>query len=407
VTDERLRERATIWGTFRDAPVPARTILAGVFVSRLSGFLLVFLVLFVISRGYTAAQAALALGVYGVGEIVSVLVGGAMADRLGARNAAAISMASTGVLTASLLYLPSYPLLLLAVALVSLLGQLFRPASVTLLSHLTTEERQVMIFAMWRFGLNLGGIAAPLIGYGLFELNHQHYDLLFWAEALVAVLYGIVAWITLPARGRRPDAPAPDAEGDGSYLTVIRDRPYVLFLIAIFFHGAVYVQSLSTLPLTISAANLPILWYTIAISLNGLIVIAFELLMTRVTQRFARPLVVGVGFALVGVGMAIYGLPINPVVIVAGTLVLSLGEIIGGPTIFAYPALAGPRNVKGRYIGSFQFMLGAGQTVGPIAGGWLFLAIGPLVWPVVAAGSLVATLCGLAAMRTRAGSTAD
>lgn len=407
MTDGRLQGRATIWGTFRDAPVAAKTILAGVFVSRLSGFLLVFLVLFVISRGYTAAQAAFALGVYGVGEIVSVLIGGAMADRLGARNAAAISMASTGVLTVSLLYLPSYPLLLLAVALVSLLGQLFRPASVTLLSHLTTEERQVMIFAMWRFGLNLGGIAAPLIGYGLFELNHQHYDFLFVAEALIALLYGIVAWITLPARAPQPDAPVPDAESDGSYLTVIRDRRYMLFLIAIFFHGAVYVQSLSTLPLTISAASLPILWYTIAISLNGLIVIAFELLMTRVTPRFPRTLVVGVGFALVGMGMAIYGLPINPAVIVAGTLVLSLGEIIGGPTIFAYPALAAPRNIKGRYIGSFQFMLGAGQTVGPIAGGWLFVAIGHLVWPVVAAGSLVATACGLAAMRSQARSAPD
>jgi MFS family permease len=401
-----VHERATIWATFRDSPVAARTILAGVFVNRLSGFLLVFLVLFLLSRGYSAGQAAFALGVYGVGEIASVLIGGAMAERLGARNAAAISMASTGVLTAALLYLPSYPLVLLAVALVSLFGQLFRPASVTLLSHLTREDRQVMIFAMWRFGLNLGGLAAPLIGYALLELDHQRYDLLFWGEALAALLYGLVAWLTLPARGPLTAAPAPgteeDPRTDGGYQAVIRDRRYALFLVAILLHGAVYVQSLSTLPLTISAAGLPILWYTVAISLNGVIVIAFELLMTRVTQRFPRPLVVGLGFALVGAGMAVYGLRISPAIVVAGTLVLSLGEIIGGPTIFAYPAVAAPGRLKGRYIGSFQFMLGLGQTVGPAAGGWLFVEIGHLVWPVVAVGSLLATVCGLAAMRTPA-----
>jgi MFS family permease len=395
-----IDERPTIWATFRDSPVAAKTILAGVFVNRLSGFLLVFLVLFLLSRGYSAAQAAFALGVYGVGEIASVLIGGAMAERLGARNAGAISMASTGVLTAALLYLPTYPLLLLDVALVSLLGQLFRPASVTLMSHLTREDRQVMIFAMWRFGLNLGGLAAPLLGYALLELGGQRYELLFWGEALAALLYGLVVWITLPARSPSTDATEADSPGGGSYLEVIRDRPYALFLIAILFHGAVYVQSLSTLPLAISAARLPILWYTIAISLNGVIVIAFELLMTRVTQRFPRGLIVGAGFALVGAGMAIYGVRMSPLVIVAGTLVLSLGEIIGGPTIFAYPALAAPGKLKGRYIGSFQFMLGLGQTIGPAAGGWLFVGIGQQVWPVVAVGSLVATVCGLAAMRS-------
>src|SRR5258708_31761138 len=211
-----------------------------------------------------------------------------------------------------------------------------------------------MIFAMWRFGLNLGGLAAPLIGYALLQLDHQRYDLLFWGEALIALLYGLAAWITLPARSPLPDSPTPDTEPsprkDAGYLTVIRDHRYALFLIAIFFHGAVYVQSLSTLPLTITAAGVPVLWYTIAISLNGSIVIAFELLMTRVTQGWPRPLAVGAGFALVGAGMAIYGLQTSPAVIVIGTLVLSLGEIIGGPTIFAYPALAGPRNLRGRYI---------------------------------------------------------
>ena len=62
-----------------------------------------------------------------------------LADRLGARNATVFSMSSSAVLIVSLLYLPNYPLLLAAVALVGLVSQIFRPASATLLSELTPE----------------------------------------------------------------------------------------------------------------------------------------------------------------------------------------------------------------------------------------------------------------------------
>jgi hypothetical protein len=43
--------------------------------------------------------------------------------------------------------------------------------------------------------------------------------------------------------------------------------------------------------------------------------------------------------------------------------------------------------------------------VGPIAGGWLFVQIGPLVWPALAVGSLVATAFGVLAARPRTPAT--
>ena len=70
------------------------------------------------------------------------------------------------------------------------------------------------------------------------------------------------------------------------YLRMLRDWRYTLYLLAIGVHSAVYVQYLSTLPLNIKAAGIAISWYTLAIALNGLIVIAFELLVTKVTQSW-------------------------------------------------------------------------------------------------------------------------
>lgn len=390
---------AGIWSTFRESPAAVKAILGGVVVNRLGGLLNIFLVLFLTSKGYSAEQATLALGVYGGGAVLGLLLGGALADRLGPRTATVISMGGSAVLLAALLYLPNYPLLLAAVALVSLVGQMYRPASSTLLAELTPKSRLVMTMAMYRFGLNLGTTLAPLIGFALYSLNDKSYTLLFWADAVAALLYAVVAFVVLPARAAKPARTAGTREPKANYAVVFADRRYLLYLVATFFNAVVYVQYLSTLPLDIEAQGVAIFWYTFAVSLNGFLVIAFELLATKVSQKWPLRLTIGLAFALVGVGVAVYGLPLGPAVIIIGTLIWTLAEIVGGPAVFSYPAMAGPAHLKGRYIGSFQFMFGLGTAVGPLIGGVLFTRLGHGVWPVLALAGAVATVLGVAAIR--------
>jgi hypothetical protein len=75
--------------------------------------------------------------------------------------------------------------------------------------------------------------------------------------------------------------------------------------------------------------------FSVMVALNGIIVISFELLATKVVQRWPMRIVVLVGFALLGAGMAAYALPLGLAAFVAGTLIWSLAEIIAGPTMFA------------------------------------------------------------------------
>ncbi len=410
-------DRVGVRAAFFEAPLPVKVVLVGVLINRLGSFLNLFLVLYLTSKGYSTEQAAFALTAYGCGAVAGVLVGGTLAGRLGPRNATVISMSGTCLIMASWLYLPSYPVLLLAAIVVSLISQLYRPASAMLLSDLTADDRQVMTFALYRFGLNLGATAAPLLGLGLYYLAGHRYSLVFWGEALIALAYAVLAWVALPAHQvkskddhdleidpRQPVQPDSGRWSSG-YLQMFRDRRYCLYLIAIGIHSAVYVQYLSTLPLNIKDAGIAIGWYTLAVSLNGFVVIAFELLVTKVTQSWPMRLSIALTLALLGVGVAIYGLPFGPAVILSGTLVWSLGEIIGGPATFAYPAVAAPAGLKGYYIGSFQFMFGLGTAIGPAIGGWLLIRLGHSVWPVLALGSAVATALVLIAVRqpSRAG----
>lgn len=393
---------AGVWQTFTESPLAVKAIFGGVFVQRVGAFMNIFLVLYLTSKGYSPAQAAVGLGCYGFGGVAGVLVGGMLADRMGARSATVVSMSSSAVLIVSLLYLPSYPLLLAAAGLTGLMSQIFRPTAATLLSELTPDDRQLMVFAIYRFGLNLGSTAAPLLGYALYNLDGGHYTLLFWGEALVALVYAVLAQLTLPNRV----APSPEfesaavAEHAGGYRAVLRDRRYLLFLLALLIGVAVYSQYASTLPLDVRAHHIAIFWYTVVVSLNGACVILLELPLTKLSQRWPMRLTCCLGFGLGGLGLLCYGLPLGPAVLIIGTLIWTLGEIVGSPALFAYPALTAPPQLRGRYIGSFQFMFGLGAAIGPMIGGALFVQLGHRVWLAIVVGSVVATALGFSSIRT-------
>jgi predicted MFS family arabinose efflux permease len=210
--------------------------------------------------------------------------------------------------------------------------------------------------------------------------------------------------VALPRRTSRVAGldSAAAADQAGGYLDVLADRRYVLYLFAALLNAGVYAQHLSTLPLDVKAEGVPLFWYTFALSMNGVLVIAFELPLTKLSQKWPLRLTIGLTFLLVGVGVGCYGLPLGPAVIIVGTLIWTAAEVIGAPTVFAYPAMAGPAHLKGRYIGSFQFMFGLGSAIGPVVGGALFTQLGHRVWPVLAVGGLLAAPLGMAAIRTPA-----
>jgi predicted MFS family arabinose efflux permease len=308
-------------------------------------------------------------------------------------------MLGSAAMLLSVLFVTNYQALLVVVLLVGLISRIYRPAAGALLLELTPQHRQVMISAMFRLAFNLGATAAPVFGAALVAIS---WDLLFWAEALAATAYGVIAATMLPKRKKKEPAETGEAEAaakSGGYIAVLRDGRYVLYLLAAFVNSAVYMQYVSALPLAMRDAGLATAWYGAVISLNGIIVITCELLLTKVVQRWPIKVVVATGFALLGAGFSIYALPWGASVFVIGTLVWTLAEIVGGPTMFAYPGRAAPPQLLGRYVGSMQAMFGLGAAVGPAAGVALWNSVGSNVWWMCGLASLLALAFGWVGMR--------
>jgi MFS family permease len=376
-------EGTGIWETIREAPVPVKALLVGVFVNKLGWFLQVFLVLFLTtSKGFTDVQAGTALGIYGGGSVIGLIIGGSLSDKVGPRAAVMISMFGMAGFVLAIAYAPSYTAVVVVVALAGAVGQFYRPASAALLTELTPKNRQVMIFAVYRLAMNLGTTAAPLIGAALVAIS---WNLLFIGEALAALAYAVVAIVALPKRHpvAVSDGSPEVVEGEphgGGYLAVLRDYKYVLFLLCMFINAAIYMQYLAVLPLQMKSEALSTWWFSAVVALNGFIVITCELLVTKVVQHWPARLVAVAGFVLLGGGLAFYALPGGIAIFVIGTLLWTLAEIIGGPTMFAYPGMAAPKPLLGRYVGSAHAMFGLGSALGPFLGVWLWNTSGTQVW---------------------------
>ena len=404
-----------VLATWRAMPAQAKALLAGVFVSKLAGFIQIFLVLFLTYRGFSAGQAGLALGLYGAGAVAGTFTGGWLSDRLSARTATLISMLGSALLIVSIIYLKYYLLILLAVLLVSTVGQLYRPAAQSLITELTPPAQLVMVTAMYRLSLNLGTTVAPLIGVALASVS---YNLLFWGEALAALVYGLIALLFLPGRTvpaepagaqATPDGASPadepaagpaGARGSRSgYLALLDDWRYVVYLVAFLLLCVVYCQYTAVLPLAVIHAGLSTWWYGAAITLNGFVVVTCEVAATRFVQTWPIRLTQMSGFALLAVGYGIYAIKMAPFFLILGTLMWTLSEIVGAPTVWAYPGVVAPAHLRGRYFGAMQSMYGLGSTLGPILGVALYQHVGQRFFLWAAGVAVVATIVGRVGMR--------
>src|SRR5689334_3104992 len=72
----------SVWETLRSFPGPVWILFVGVFLNKFGTFVIPFLTLYLTRRGFSAADAGLAFGAYGVGRLGSTLIGGHLADTL-------------------------------------------------------------------------------------------------------------------------------------------------------------------------------------------------------------------------------------------------------------------------------------------------------------------------------------
>lgn len=367
-------ERRTLRAGIRSLPGPVWILCAGSFVNRFGSFVAVFLVLYLREKGYSIAEAGFVVSLYGAGNVMAAAVGGLVADRLGRRNAIAISMFSSAATLLALSQADEIVLIGGLTILAGLTGEMYRPASAALLADLVPAGQRLPAFALNRLAINLGFAAGPATA-GL--LADRSFTYLFVGDALTSLVFGILALAALPegVRTRRGD----ERRGEG-IRTIARDRAFVFFLVSSILGAFVYFQSNATFPLHVKESGLSNADYGLLISLNGIAIVLLELPFTSITQRYPAIPTLAVGSILVGLGFALNAWAESLAALAFTVLVWTIGEIVYAPVASAYVADIAPVHLRGRYQGAWGLMWGLAFMLGPGLGAAFFAWNGDAFW---------------------------
>src|SRR5437870_3663423 len=346
-TIKPMNQNGNLRENLRAMPRGAWILFFGTFLNKFGTFVLPFLTLYMTRLGFSAAQAGMAIGAYGIGSLCASFTGGQLADRLGRRKVIVLSMFSGALAMLCLSQARQLPWLVLFAGLAGLTGEMYRPASSALLTDIVPTGQRVTAFAAYRIAINAGfAFGSATAGF----VASKSFLWLFVGDAASSVLFGLVAWIALPAG-------LGGTQMETSWWATARalrdDRRFRQVLLASLIIGLVFVQVFSTMSLEITRSGFSSAIYGLMISMNGVLVVLFELPVTMITRRFTARRVIAVGFLLIGVGFASNAL-VRTLPLLGLTIILfTLGEMVAMPVAAAYVADLAPVHQRGLYMGTY------------------------------------------------------
>lgn len=417
------------------APVPAtaRVLLGAQLFFNVGFYAVVPFIAVVLSDDFGMAGAAVGvvLGVRTFAQQGMFLLGGILADRVGARSVILIGCAvrTTGFLTLSASLWADEPALWLFVAgtvLTGLGGALFSPGLSVLLAAFEARpqsagSRRATLFAWLSVTGELGAVVGPLAGAALLGWG---FGVVSASGAVFFAAVGLILWKLLPRdveiRGRRgtPLDRAHLRVRDGRMPPSLRNGRFTAFAALHAVDLLAYNQLYFALPLALRSAETAPQTVGLMFAWVSVVTLALQLPVSRwcATVGSARALRAGyatsaAGFLALGIGAVLpLGADGDVVAVLLGATLLTLGHLAANPTALSLvPGFAGA-HPTGSYFGLLATAGGVAVLFGNVAIGAVLddPAGGPwrtvLPWVLLALALLTAAALMPRVLRAEAGS---
>lgn len=349
----------------------------GMLINRVGGFVALVLSLYLTSdRDLKPSAAGLVVGLYGLGGIGGVLLGGVLADRWGRRPTLLVAHFGAVVLLAGLATTSRVPAIAALAALLGLAHAMPGPAFVAAIVDVVPAADRSRAFNLQFWAFNLGMAAASVIAGLLAEVS---FPLLFAVDAagtlVTAVLLLWKVHETRPATRATP-------EHRGGLHTALTDRAFLPFVGLSLLLAVVTLQTSTILPLAITADGLRPTVYGSVVAYAGLLIVAGQLFVPKLIDRWRKGSTLAVANALLGLGFACVALASDvPGYLLAAT-VWTAGSMLAAPPNAAVIAELSPEALRGRYQSVFYLIFPAASFIAPAAGGASLEFLGDWHWVI-------------------------
>jgi predicted MFS family arabinose efflux permease len=281
-------------------------------------------------------------------------------------------------------------------ALLPVFGSIGGAADQAMVADLVAPERQELAYASVRVASNLGVTIGPPSGGLLLIGGHWNH---LWLGTLVLATAGFAIAVRYVPRGGAY-APAGPPER-GSFGVIVRDSPFLLFMVASVFATMTYIATETLLPISLTTTHhlAPAAWGALMI-LNPLAVTVFQLRLTRWAAPIPASLKLGIAMPLMGVPFLLLNMSDAIPVIALVIVLFVIGEMLWVPTSQAVVAALAPSDIRGAYMGAFGGTWSVGWALTPFLGLEVRNAYGDAtMWMCVAAVGVLAGIIGLVAAR--------
>ncbi|MEU1756381.1 MFS transporter [Micromonospora matsumotoense] len=366
----------TVRGWFRDTtgglPRTFWYLWTGTLINRLGSFVLIFLAIYLTqARGFSAAQAGLVIGLWGVGGAVGTTVGGTLADRWGRRPT--LLTAHLGAATMMLALGFARPLWTVAVGalLLGMFAEAARPTFGAMMVDVVPERDRLRAFSLNYWAINLGFACAAVLAGLAAEAS---YLLLFVVDAVTTLATALIIFARVGETRRAPTtSAAKGATGGppraGALRTIAADRVFLGFVVLNLFGALVFLQHISMLPIAMGDAGLSPATYGSVIALNGVLIVAGQLFVPRLIRGRSRSHVLALASVVMGVGFGLTAFADAAWLFGLTVLIWTLGEMLNSPSNATLIAELSPAELRGRYQGVFSLSWQVAGAVAPVLGG--------------------------------------
>ena len=372
---------------FRRLPAPFWVLAGGTFVNRFATFLIPFIALYMKRGGYSTSQMAWAVMTYAIGGFCCGFIAGPLADRFGRNRIMAVSLFLEACCVLSFGFADSYGAIITLMGMAGFVAQGAHPATQALIADIVPDKDRVAAQLAIRVAINAGWAFGPAVA-GFVVVSHS-YLWLFAADAVTSASFAVLAWFFLP----RGNSAGRDGARWAPALKALRAcPPMIALMMATLCASFIFRQITTTVNLHImdmghgyNEAHCGLIQ-----SINGVIIILFEIPLTALTAWITYRAGVAAGFLMMGLGVAVNWFVGGLWVVSAGMVVFTIGEMLCLPRHAAWVQQLSPATMRGRFSGLVAFAWLGGNLLGSWTGLVLYETNPGALWLMCGALGLLA-----------------
>ena len=338
--------------------------------------------------------AGIILGIFSIFGLIGGMIGGALTDKFGRRKLILFGLVFSALSTLSLGLVNRLAVLYPLSVLVGLLSSIAQPAHQAMIADILPENKRNEGFGILRVVGNMSWLVGPVIG-GF--IAGKSFFLLFIADAVISCIVAILFFKLMPET--KPQAHV-DEKSESIFKTfigygkVVKDMPYLAFIVASILMGLVYQQMYNSFSVYLrDYHSIGPQGYGFLMSTSAITVILFQFWVTRAIKNRPAFIMLGLGTLFYMVGFGMIGFVSAYWLFISAVVIITIGEMLVVPTSQALAANFAPEEMRGRYMAIFGMAWMVPAIFGPGAAGVILDNYNPnLLWMIGGA------LCGLSAL---------